>query len=58
MLRRVRAQEEIGEIEKERIQLKQKLDIRNSDYELKAQVEKGGDRVNTKIQHQRYFAGV
>ena len=39
MLRRVRAQEEIGEIEKERIQLKQKLDLRNSDYELKAQVE-------------------
>jgi len=35
--RRVRAQEEIGEIEKERIQLKQKLDLRNSDYELKAQ---------------------
>ena len=58
MLRRVRAQEEIGEIEKERIQLKQKLDTRNSDYELKAQVEKGVDRVNTKIQHQRYFAGV
>ena len=36
--RRVRAQEAIGEIEKERILLKQKLDIRNSDYEQKAQV--------------------
>jgi len=35
--RRVRAQEAIGEIEKERILLKQKLDIRNSDYEQKAQ---------------------
>ena len=37
--RRVRAQEAIGEIEKERILLKQKLDIRNSDYEQKAQVQ-------------------
>ena len=36
--RRVRAQEAIGEIEKERILLKQKLDIRNSEYEQKAQV--------------------
>ena len=36
--RRVRAQEAIREIEKERILLKQKLDIRNSDYEQKAQV--------------------
>ena len=36
--RRVRAQEAIGEIEKERIGLKQKLDSRNSEYEKKTQV--------------------
>jgi len=35
--RRVRAQEAIGEIEKERIVLKQKLDVRNNDYEQKTQ---------------------
>jgi len=35
--RRVRAQEAIGEIEKERIALKQKLDVRNSDYQQKTQ---------------------